>query len=107
MKHLEIQDLWIQQLIRNKILTISKVSTRENPADILTKNVQRHWLDTVCKMCRLRFPGEADPESVGSSAFPYAMDEDGEEEEELAQWSEKFQIATKGWFQHDQILQSS
>ena len=31
MKHLEVQDLWIQRLVRNKILTIKKVSAHENP----------------------------------------------------------------------------
>ena len=53
MKHFEIQDLWIQQLVRNKILIIRKASAHENPSDILTKHVGREWLDRVCKMCNV------------------------------------------------------
>ena len=75
MKHLEIQDLRIQQLARNKILIIKKVSTRENPSDILTKHVGREWLDRVCKMCTMRLPGGEETWSAGSSA-PIGNDED-------------------------------
>jgi hypothetical protein len=50
MKHLEIQDLWIQQLVRSKILTIKKVSTHENPSDILTNTSAVSGL-TRCARC--------------------------------------------------------
>ena len=58
MKHIELQDLWIQQLIRNKLITLHKVSTRENPAYILTKVVSRQWLDSVSTMCGFRLPNQ-------------------------------------------------
>lgn len=89
MKHLEIQDLWIQQLVRNKVLIIKKVSTHENPSDILTKHVGREWLDRVCQMCNMRFPGEDEKWGVGSAA-PVGNEED-KEDPEADEWDSKFE----------------
>ena len=95
MKHLEIQDLWIQQLVRSKILTIKKVSTHENPSDILTKHVGRDWLDKVCKMCNMRFPHEDSSFGVGSSA-PKG-DYDDLDDPEAEKWGEEFEEALEGF----------
>jgi hypothetical protein len=97
MKHLEIQDLWIQQLVRSKILTIKKVSTHENPSDILTKHVGREWLDKVCKMCNMRFPGEDRELGVGSPA-PEGEEDDFDDPEADA-WGEQFKEVVEG-FRH-------
>ena len=94
MRHLEVQELWVQQLVRNKLVRIAKLSTSENPADILTKHVGRIWLDAVCQMLNVSFPEEepfgkkeeSDDESVGSPASQI-----GKQEE---QWAESFQRAT-------------
>ena len=93
MKHLEIQDLWIQQLVRSKILTIKKVSTHENPSDILTKHVGRDWLDKVCGMCNMRFPGENPNFGVGRSA---PVGEDEVDDPEAEKWGEDFAEALEG-----------
>ena len=94
MKHLEIQDLWIQQLVRSKILTIKKVSTHENPSDNLTKHVGREWLDKVCRMCNMRFPDEDQSFGVGSSA-PEGDDELDDPEAE--KWGKEFEKVTEGF----------
>ena len=99
MKHLEIQDLWIQQLVRSKILTIKKVSTHENPSDILTKHVGREWLDKVCRMCNMRFPNEDQSFGVGSSA-PKGDDEEMDDPE-AEKWGEEFEEVIEG-FRHYQ-----
>ena len=90
MKHLEIQELWIQQLVRNGVLRISKISTSENPADVVTKHVGRVWLDKVCRMCNIRFPDEEEL-GVGTSAPVEDYSEDVDPE--VDSWSERFQTA--------------
>lgn len=107
MKHLELQDLWIQQLVKSKLITIRKVSTRENPADILTKNVPRHWLDKVCEMRNLRFPGEDDYESVGGSASLMSKEKEEDDDAELDDWNNNFQNAMQKWWQHVQYDSTS
>ena len=94
MKHLEIQDLWIQQLVRSKILTIKKVSTHENPSDILTKHVGRDWLDKVCRMCNMSFPNEDESFGVGSPAP--ANDQEELDDPEAEKWGEDFGQAIEG-----------
>ena len=44
MKHLEVQTLWVQQLVKNNTIAITKISAFENLADILTKYVSNDWL---------------------------------------------------------------
>ena len=39
LRHISTQFLWIQDKVRNKQLAVFKVPGKENPADILTKNV--------------------------------------------------------------------
>ena len=95
MKHIEIQDLWIQQLIRNKIVRVVKINTTEIPADIVTEHVGRAWLDKVCKMCNLRFPDEEQQLGVGSSAPVDELEEEFEQEPELESWTSEFQRAAE------------
>eukprot|EP00972_Heterocapsa_arctica_P058215 8588383-Heterocapsa_arctica.AAC.1 len=44
MKHLDTRFLWLQDLVRDKQLTVEKIGTLVNPADVLTKHLprQRH-----------------------------------------------------------------
>ena len=44
-RHLDCTDLWIQDQIRSKKITLSKVPGAENPADILTKYIEKRILD--------------------------------------------------------------
>ena len=56
MRHLETQYLWIQQLVKEKRLTIHKVKGEDNPADIYTKDVPRDILEKhlgAAGMCEL------------------------------------------------------
>ena len=39
LRHLDVEDLWVQDKIRNREVEIHKVLGSENPADVLTKYV--------------------------------------------------------------------
>ena len=39
-RHIEVQFLWIQQQVRLKIVSLEKVRTDKNPADLLTKFIE-------------------------------------------------------------------
>ena len=90
MKHLEVQELWLQQLARQGIITIHKISTSGNPADILTKHVGRVWLDKVCKMVHVRFPEEKEDETPEPESEEKTWS--AKEEEESNRWSKEFNI---------------
>ena len=40
-RHLDVEDLWVQSKVRDKIVDLVKVAGVDNPADILTKYVDR------------------------------------------------------------------
>ena len=44
-KHLEVQSLWVQHLVTIGLISLNKVNTLENCADVLTKHVPRAVLD--------------------------------------------------------------
>ena len=44
-KHVELRQLFIQQLVKSKIITMHKVKSEDNPADILTKFVGHDTLN--------------------------------------------------------------
>ena len=40
-RHLDVEDLWVQSKVRDKVVELVKVAGVDNPADILTKYVDR------------------------------------------------------------------
>ena len=44
MRHLGVEDLWVQEKVRNKEVDICKVLGTDNPADIFTKYVDHPTL---------------------------------------------------------------
>jgi hypothetical protein len=46
-RHLAVTDLWIQDKVRSKALELCKVLGTENPADVLTKYVNRQTMTTA------------------------------------------------------------
>ena len=40
-RHIEVGELWIQDAVRNKVLTVNKIKGEHNPADILTKYIEQ------------------------------------------------------------------
>ena len=46
-KHLEVQTMWVQQLNKIGLISLNKLGTLENVADLLTKHVPRAVLDKL------------------------------------------------------------
>ena len=55
LKHVEIKQFWIQDLIRRKALTVWKVHAKDNIADILTKGVGPSVLETLLPKMGIEF----------------------------------------------------
>ena len=52
-RHIEVGELWIQDAVRNKVLTVNKVKGDDNPADILTKYIEQGKIHQHCHGMRL------------------------------------------------------
>ena len=68
MKHLEVQTLWVQQLVASGVVTITKISTFDNLADVLTKHVARAWLTKAMQLLGYEFIDEKLPEEQEDDA---------------------------------------
>ena len=53
-RHIDIQYLWIQQEVANKNLRVDKVSTHDNPADLLTKFLKAETMEKHIEAMRCR-----------------------------------------------------
>ena len=49
-KHLEVETMWVQQLNKLGLISMNKLNTFENVADLLTKHVPRAVLDKLAGM---------------------------------------------------------
>ena len=59
-RHLDVADLWAQEKVRTGVVTLCKIPGSENPADIMTKNVERPILEKMlAKMNMVPLPGRA------------------------------------------------
>ena len=54
LRHLDVEDLWVQEKVRNKAVEICKVLGTDNPADIFTKYVDATILNKALKRMGLR-----------------------------------------------------
>ena len=52
-RHIEVGELWIQDAVKNKVLTVNKVKGEDNPADILTKYIDQGKIHQHCHGMRL------------------------------------------------------
>ena len=55
-KHIDLKYLFIQQLVQSGVLSIHKISTHDNPADILTKYVPAEVLNKHLYMAGIQCP---------------------------------------------------
>ena len=62
-RHIEVGELWIQDAVRNKVLTVNKVKGDDNPADILTKYIEQGKIHQHCHGMRL-VPESGRPDSA-------------------------------------------
>ena len=68
MKHLETKYLFVQQLVHEKRLTVFKVPTKENPADIGTKWHGSGRMVELRSLLRMQLPADELKSSVHSVA---------------------------------------
>ena len=52
-RHIEVGELWIQDPVRNNVLTVNNIKGEDNPADILTKYIEQGHVHQHCKGMRL------------------------------------------------------
>jgi len=45
MKHLEVEELWSQEVVRKGRARLERVPGKENPADLMTKFLDRNTID--------------------------------------------------------------
>ena len=57
-RHINTQYLWVQEKVANKELTVEKVSTHENPADLLTKYVKAELIEKHIEYLRGRLEAQ-------------------------------------------------
>ena len=57
-KHLEVQTMWVQQLNKLGLISMNKLCTLENVADMMTKHVPRGVLDNLAGMMGYSVTGE-------------------------------------------------
>jgi hypothetical protein len=68
-RHLSVTDLWIQDKVRSKTIDLVKVLGTDNPADVLTKYVQRPTMEkALAELCLVPTPGrpECAPIAMGA-----------------------------------------
>ena len=53
-RHLDVEDLWVQAKVRDKTIELVKVLGAENPADILTKYVDKGILTKMLSRLGMR-----------------------------------------------------
>ena len=63
-RHIEVGELWIQDAVKRRMLTVNKVKGDYNQADILTKHVDRGKIHQHCNYLRVL------PESGRADAAP-------------------------------------
>eukprot|EP00972_Heterocapsa_arctica_P031960 4708494-Heterocapsa_arctica.AAC.1 len=44
-RHIQVQELWVQQALRERTFVLNPIFGVDNPADILTKSVDKTGLD--------------------------------------------------------------
>eukprot|EP00973_Karenia_brevis_P046216 6407513-Karenia_brevis.AAC.1 len=62
MRHLDVNELWLQEALRQKKFTILKVSGTRNTADAMTKHVTAETLDRHMKELKVTFIGPELPQ---------------------------------------------
>ena len=55
-RHLAVSDLWVQQRLRSKGMDIEKVNGLDNPADLLTKSMDRSRIAKLTTLINVQIP---------------------------------------------------
>ena len=55
MKHIDVQELWIQQIVKTGRIKVVKISTHDNVADFLTKPLDHQSIVKTMQMLNYRY----------------------------------------------------
>ena len=68
MKHMQLRELVLKQIVQQGLVTLAKVRSEENPADLLTKAVNKkiveRFLERIAILLGARLRGELDRKRV-------------------------------------------
>ena len=53
-RHLDVEDLWVQAKVKDKVVELVKVPGSDKPADCLTKYVDRAMITKMVKLLGMR-----------------------------------------------------
>ena len=63
-RHIEVQYLWVQDNVNRKTMSVEKVGTKENPADMFTKGLKKETIEE-----HMRFTGGQVQQNKSKSAL--------------------------------------
>ena len=70
-RHLATGDLWVQQLVRRRGVVLEKWPTECNPADLLTKGLSRHKIQSLMQLMMIQAQGgRADIAPIRDQTIP-------------------------------------
>ena len=58
-RHLAVSDLWVQEKLRSRELSVEKVDGLRNPSDLLTKNMDGPRIRMLTKMLKVQVPSNS------------------------------------------------
>jgi hypothetical protein len=53
MKHMQLRELFLKQIVQQGLVTLAKVRSEENPADLLTKGVNKKIVECFGQNCHI------------------------------------------------------
>jgi len=79
MKHIDVQELWIQQIVKSGRIKVMKISTHDNVADFLTKQIDHYSIVKTMQMLNYRYlTAEGDFEDIEEQEMPEPESPEGD-----------------------------
>ena len=93
-KHIEIQTLWGQQLLRSGVIRLQKISTHGNASDVMTEYANKVLMDKMLRQLNFRLPDD----EMGSTEKRWQFsDEDWNMDDDDNEAFEEALCMVSGW----------
>ena len=80
MKHIDVQELWIQQIVKTGRIKVVKISTHDNVADFLTKPLDHYSIVKTMQMLNYRYlNADGEFEDIEEQEMPEPESSEGNE----------------------------
>jgi len=84
MKHIDVQELWIQQIVKTGRIKVVKISTHDNVADFLTKPLDHYCIVKTMQMPNYRYlTADREFEDIEEQEMPEPESPEGDEPHSL------------------------